>query len=232
LKLSEFGAQFSVCANPLRYHGCRRSSKQYIADTYRQSAADPEILLSAADSLLTSHAAFAARNQPSGAPEIPELLLLPAFRSSSPPVTNIQPIPLCLHPVRAEEPSSSNYRIQRLETAATVPPATAQVSPIVPRRTAILRQRQTRSGSRLDRLAVATEIPKQRRLWNCRLCSLTLTSAKAKYDHINGRMHKARIEAQQDHYCEHSNQKFSSALDLERHIQGRRHLKVVSSRNH
>jgi hypothetical protein len=165
-------------------------------------------------------------------PEIPELLLPPAFCSSSPPVTKIQPIPLRSHPVRAEEPSSSNYRIQRLETAATVPPETAQVTPTVPRRTATLRQRGTRSGSRLNRLAFATEIPKQRRLWNCRLCSLNLTSAKAKYDHINGRRHKARIEAQQDHYCGHFNQKISSALDLERHIQGRRHLKVVSSRNH
>lgn len=177
---------------------------------------------------------------PQTTPEIPSLLLPPAFRPASPCSEPVQPPPFLSQPTAAEAPQSTTYHIPRLAvptnptTAAPRRTATAPAQPTTSRlrRTSVLRERETRSGSRLTRLAVAATIPKQRRLWNCRLCSLTLTSAKAKYDHVNGRRHKARVEAQQDHYCGHCKLQFASALDLDRHIKGRRHLKVVSSRNH
>lgn len=159
------------------------------------------------------------RPTPPPTPPLPTLLLPPAFRSEAlRPSRRAQP--RVDPPAPTAPPRAAPYRI----------PRSAPLAPSTPprRRTAVLRERETRQGSRLSRLVTAATIVKQRKIWKCSTCQITLTSAKAKLDHLGGRRHKARLQAQEDYRCEPCNLNFLSAADLDRHRKGRRHFQVVA----
>jgi Zinc-finger of C2H2 type len=159
----------------------------------------------------------------------------PPLRSQ--PIETDRPNPVVPAPLRSQPraidriprnatPTQPNGSAQSRRTSAQAQPTTA-----TPRSIAVLRDRETRTGSRLARLAAASTIRNQRRLWKCSLCDLTLTSAKAKHDHINGRRHKARVEERHGYCCGPCDLHLSSARDLDTHTKGRRHLRAIASRN-
>jgi Zinc-finger of C2H2 type len=162
--------------------------------------------------------------------------------NSSPPlhsqqIQNDRPNPVVPAPLSSQQISGD--RIPRLATPTqpngSAPncwtSARAQPTTSAPRSKAVLRERETRTGYRLARVSVASTIRNQRRLWKCNLCDLTLTSAKAKHDHINGRRHKARVEERHGYCCGPCDLQLSSARDLETQTKGRRDLRAIVSRN-
>jgi hypothetical protein len=141
--------------------------------------------------------------------------------------------PLLERPTAAQ--AGHTYRIPRLTTENAVTAIAHAVATRLPtnptRETQALRTRHTRAGSRLQRLESSAIRKPKRKLWKCALCKLTLTSAKAKTDHLGGRRHKARIAGKESSFCHPCGREFTTELDLERHQKGRRHLAVVSSQN-
>jgi hypothetical protein len=149
------------------------------------------------------------------------------------PGTSTPSTPLLNRPTAAQ--AGHTYRIPRLTTENAVTAVARRVAASLPndpiRETQALRTRHTRAGSRLQRLESSAIRKPERKLWKCALCKLTLTSAKAKTDHLGGRRHKARLAGKESHFCHPCGRDFTTELDLERHQKGRRHLAVVSSQN-
>jgi Zinc-finger of C2H2 type len=145
---------------------------------------------------------------------------------------HVVPAPLRSQPIpsgrisRLATPTQPNGSASNRRTLSRAQPTTS-----TPRSIAVLRERETRTGSRQARLAAASAIRNQRRLWKCSLCDLTLTSAKGKHDHINGRWHKERVEERHGYCCGPCDLQFSSARDMESRTKGRRHLRAIVSRN-
>jgi Zinc-finger of C2H2 type len=140
-----------------------------------------------------------------------------------------------LHDLPTAAQAGYAYRILRLTTENSFTTTAYRVAGYHPedhiRAVKTFRTRLTRQGSRLQRLESASARKPERQLWKCTLCTMTLTSAKAKTDHIDGRRHKARASCKKIHPCQAYNQEFIFELDVERHQKGRRHLRVVSLQN-
>jgi hypothetical protein len=184
-----------------------------------------------------------ARNPSSGCPSSPSCYSSEAIRESQGviqlPLSHTSSSTASSTMLLQDRPTAAQaghaYRIPRLTTENAVTSTAYRVAAHLPedpiRAVQALRTRHTRQGSRLQRLESAAVRKPERKLWKCTLCKLTLTSAKAKTDHLGGRRHKARVSAKKSHCCQACNREFVSELDLERHQKGRRHLRVVSFQN-
>jgi Zinc-finger double-stranded RNA-binding/Zinc-finger of C2H2 type len=191
-----------------------------------ESVRSPQEFSSSSSSSSTSRAGCSSISSATACPTF-------SVHIRSRPGTSTPSIPLLDRPTAAQ--AGHTYRIPRLTTENAVTAVAHRVAACLPtnpiRETQALRTRHTRAGSRLQRLESSAVRKPERKIWKCALCKLTLTSAKAKTDHIGGRRHKARLAGKESHFCHPCGRDFITELDLERHQKGRRHLAVVSSQN-